>query len=119
MGIKGQVAWNKGKTGIYTKEQLKRMSESQKKRMSNPEERKRLSEAHKGIIAGNKNPFWGTHRKGEENPNWKGGEKRMVCLVCKKRREILFQIRIAYFIHLYSEFVKESANIFHVDLFGY
>jgi group I intron endonuclease len=48
-GNKGKPSWNKGKTGVYTQEQLKRMSEVQKGRSLTEEHRHKLSIAHIGI----------------------------------------------------------------------
>jgi len=53
-----QVAWNKGKTGIYSEETRKKISEATKKAMSNPEIRKKLSQAKKG------EPSWNKGKKG-------------------------------------------------------
>jgi hypothetical protein len=46
---KGKPAWSKGRTGVYTNEQLKRMSEAQKGRILTDEHRHKLSAAHMGI----------------------------------------------------------------------
>jgi hypothetical protein len=54
---KGQVPWNKGKTGIWTEAELKKMSEAMKGK-NNPnfgknfseKTRKKMSEAHKGLV---------------------------------------------------------------------
>lgn len=47
---KGQIAWNKGKTGIYSEEVKRRISESTKKALSDPEVRKRMSESAKKAL---------------------------------------------------------------------
>ncbi len=45
---KGKDTWNKGKTGIYSKESLQKMSNSRKKNRENPEYRQHMSAIHKG-----------------------------------------------------------------------
>ena len=45
---KNFVAWNKGKTGCYTEEALRRMSEGQKGRRVSEEQRKKISETLRG-----------------------------------------------------------------------
>lgn len=58
---KGHTPWHKGKTGVYSEETLKEMSEASKGRTSgmkgkhhSEEVKRRLSEAHKGHTAWNK-----------------------------------------------------------------
>lgn len=46
----GYVPWNKGKTGIYSEEQKKKMSESKKGKHPTEETKKRMSESGKGRI---------------------------------------------------------------------
>jgi group I intron endonuclease len=48
-GNKGKSAWNRGRIGVYTKEQLKHMSEAQKGRIITDEHRHKISIAHIGI----------------------------------------------------------------------
>jgi NADH:ubiquinone oxidoreductase subunit len=58
---KGKPTWNKGKkVSIST---LKKMSEYMKKKWSNPEYKKQMSEAHKG-------------RTKEKSSNWQGGKTK-------------------------------------------
>ena len=52
---KGMKAWNKGKTGVYSEEAKRKMSEAMKGRKFSEEHRRKLSEAGKG----EKNPFYG------------------------------------------------------------
>jgi hypothetical protein len=47
--LKGKPAWNRGRTGVYTEEQLKRMSKAQKGRIITDEHRHKISIAHIGI----------------------------------------------------------------------
>jgi len=57
---KGQIPWNKGLTGVYSKESLQKMSEAAKRRISFPcseETKMKISEALKG----EKNPNYGKH----------------------------------------------------------
>jgi len=51
---KGQIPWNKGKTGINTKKQSKDKSERMKILWKNKEYRKKVSNAHKGQIGWSK-----------------------------------------------------------------
>lgn len=54
----GHAPWNKGKTGIYTDEQLKNISNGTKKAMNNPETRKKISKGLKGKYIGEKSWHW-------------------------------------------------------------
>lgn len=70
------IPWNKGKTGIYSEETIKQMSDSRKKKMvgkkhfmwgkhHSEESKRKMSESKKGIPAWNKglpNPNKGLHR---------------------------------------------------------
>jgi len=72
------IPWNKGKTGIYSIETLKKMSEAGKDRPPNrlgkhtEETRRKISEAHKksGRFKGENNYFYGKHYYGKDNPNY-------------------------------------------------
>jgi hypothetical protein len=46
----GQVAWNKGKTGIYSEETLKKMGDAKRGKTYSPEARKKMSESAKGRV---------------------------------------------------------------------
>jgi len=46
---KGRTPWNKGRTGVYSKETLEKMSQSQMGKIVSKETRKKLSKAHKGL----------------------------------------------------------------------
>lgn len=54
---KGQIPWNKNKTGIYSKETIRKMSLANKDKKFSKETRRKISEAGKG------SKHW----------NWKGG----------------------------------------------
>jgi group I intron endonuclease len=47
--LKGKPAWNRGRIGVYTEEQLKHMSKAQKGRIITDEHRHKISIAHIGI----------------------------------------------------------------------
>ena len=92
---KGNIPWNKGKTGVYSEETLERMSKVKKDKYKGkdnpfygkhhtPEIKRKMSIMGKGKNKGNKNALG--HRlskkarkeisdrmKGDKNPNWKGG----------------------------------------------
>jgi group I intron endonuclease len=51
---KGNVPWNKGKTGMYSQETLNKLSASSTNRKHSIETRQKMSEAHKGQIPWNK-----------------------------------------------------------------
>lgn len=68
-GNTGRVAWNKGKTGIYSPEALRQMSESSKAvgkgrhwkgKPKTAEQRSKISKNHADVV-------------GSKNPNWRGG----------------------------------------------
>tara|TARA_Y100000310_G_C20312805_1_gene637004 strand:- start:77 stop:559 length:483 start_codon:yes stop_codon:yes gene_type:complete len=46
----GQVPWNKGKTGIYSEETLKKMGDAKRGKTYSPEARKKMSESAKGRV---------------------------------------------------------------------
>jgi very-short-patch-repair endonuclease len=48
--MKDKLAWNKGKSGIYSKETINKISNALKGRKLSDEVRKKMSEGHKGII---------------------------------------------------------------------
>ena len=54
---KGMKAWNKGKTGIYSEEAKRKMSEAMKGRKFSEEHRRKLGEARKGQIPWNKGKY--------------------------------------------------------------
>jgi len=49
MAHKGQIPWNKGKTGIYSKEHREKISEFLRKRIYTEETKRKMSEAHLGM----------------------------------------------------------------------
>jgi len=51
---KGHIPWHKGKTGVYSEEQLKKMSECAKRENLSPETLKKMSDAKKGQTPWNK-----------------------------------------------------------------
>lgn len=61
---KGRIPWNKGKTGVYSKEALIKMSKAQKgntKRRGShhtEEAKRKMSEAKKDRVSGNKGKHW-------------------------------------------------------------
>lgn len=70
----GREPWNKGKTGVYSKEVLKKMSEAKKKKPTNYWLGKKRPD-----MTGENHHFWGVKREeltGENNPNWKNGCSR-------------------------------------------
>jgi len=98
-GKKGvQKSWNKGKTNIYTKEALLKMSKVKKGKLVSEKTKERLSQAmsgknnpmygenhteetkrkisecriKKGLGKGKNNSMYGIHRWAEKSPNWKG-----------------------------------------------
>lgn len=48
--LKGNTPWNKGKTGIYTEETRKKMSETKKGKKMSEKARKKMSETGKGRV---------------------------------------------------------------------
>lgn len=50
-----RVPWNKGKTGVYTDEQLERIRSATKEAMARPEVRKKISDGLKGKVATGEN----------------------------------------------------------------
>jgi len=111
---KGQVPWNKGKTGLqisgmkgkqHTEEARRKMSMSIRKAFSNPEIRKKLSESHKGkpawwnkglqrseetrkrLSESHKGQVaWNKGKKGLQVA-WNKGKhtgKMLICPICKK-----------------------------------
>lgn len=78
------IAWNKGKTGIYSPETIELISRKNKEKWQDPEYRKRCT-ANRPDQSGSNNPFFGKkhsdktkqiiseNNSGEKNYNWKGG----------------------------------------------
>lgn len=58
---KGQKSWNKGKTGVYSKETLQKMSNTQRGKKVSKETKRKISEASKG----EKNSFYGKKHTNE------------------------------------------------------
>ncbi len=54
----GVEPWNKGKTNVFSKETLKKMSNAKLGKKLSDEVKKKMSEAMKGKHDGNKNPAW-------------------------------------------------------------
>ena len=77
LALKGRIAWNKGKTGIFSTETLKKISESQKGKIVSEETRIKKSLKLKGRIltihSTETRKKMSETRKGENNNNWKGG----------------------------------------------
>ena len=79
--MKGRIVWNKGKTGIYTKEQLQKMSEIRKGRKLSDETKRKMSESLKGRPSGMLGKHCSSEHKkkiseanrGNKGSNWKGG----------------------------------------------
>lgn len=74
---RGKIPWNKGLTGIYSRETLLKIGEGAKKVWGNEEHKQKMSELHKGKTTSEK------HRRivsekwlGERNPRWNGGITR-------------------------------------------
>lgn len=67
---KGAIPWNKGKTGVYSEEALRKMSETSKK-------------------VGKGKWFKGVQRREENNHNWKGGISKICSIYNSKRRTLL------------------------------
>lgn len=49
---KGQTPWNKGRTGVYSEESRKKMSEAGKRKIFSEEHRRRISEGQRGTRRG-------------------------------------------------------------------
>lgn len=60
---KGVEPWNKGKTGVYTKEQIERMKKSATGRKLSDETKKKISESQKGRVPWNKGTGKGPYIK--------------------------------------------------------
>ena len=54
---KGMKAWNKGKTGVYSEEAKRKMSEAMKGRKFSEEHKRKISKARKGQIPWNKGKY--------------------------------------------------------------
>ena len=54
---KGMKAWNKGKTGAYSEEAKRKMSEAMKGRKFSEEHKRKISKARKGQIPWNKGKY--------------------------------------------------------------
>lgn len=61
----GQIPWNKGRTGVYSEETIKRISETHKGMHHTEESKKKMSETRKGKMTGEKHPFFGKHHSEE------------------------------------------------------
>jgi ATP-dependent helicase YprA (DUF1998 family) len=59
--FRGRTPWNKGKTNVYTEEQLRRISEGTKVAMQNPAVRRKISEGLLKVV-----------KRGEESHRWVG-----------------------------------------------
>ena len=58
-----RVPWNKGLTGVYSKETLQNMSASVRRALQDPQVRKRASESRKGRTPWNKGKKWKKHAR--------------------------------------------------------
>lgn len=61
--LKGNIPWNKGKTGIYSEETLQKM-----RKPKTEEQKRKLSEVVKGKYAGEKNPMYGKNSEDYMTP---------------------------------------------------
>lgn len=68
-GRRGQIAWNKGKHGIYSKETLRKIGLASLGRKHTPETKKKISEAGKGRTG-----TWNKGKRDEETSRWAGDE---------------------------------------------
>lgn len=79
---KNTILWSKGKTGVYSEETLKKMSDSHKGKSTwnkgkkmNDEWRINASNAHKGHLHSKETKIlMSNSRKGSGNANWRGGK---------------------------------------------
>jgi len=72
---KGMKAWNKGKTGVYSEEAKRKMSEAMKGRKFSEEHRRKLGEARKGQIPWNKGKYLSEETKRKMSEAAKGRKK--------------------------------------------
>jgi hypothetical protein len=94
---KNQISWNKGKTGVYSIETLKKMSESAKGRKVSIEVKEKISKK----VKENKKL---KERKGIKNPNYKGAKdclfsyhsKRLDIDECREDNFEKIQVRCKY-----------------------
>ena len=107
---KGSIPWNKGKTGIYSKEILEKMRQAAQNRLPPSKETKlKISNTLKGTRigknnpffgrqhteefkqglsekwSGQNNPFYGSSRKGELNPFYGKHPQKYKCPHCSKQ----------------------------------
>jgi hypothetical protein len=62
---KGQIPWNKGKTGVYSEETKRRISESHKGIRPSEDSKKKMSDSRKAKFSGKNHPFFGKHHSEE------------------------------------------------------
>tara|TARA_B100000446_G_scaffold171389_1_gene178719 strand:- start:27 stop:263 length:237 start_codon:yes stop_codon:yes gene_type:complete len=74
---KGMKAWNKGKTGVYSEEAKRKMSEAMKGRKFSEEHRRKLGEARKGQIPWNKGKYLSEETKRKMSEAAKGRKKSL------------------------------------------
>ena len=112
----GKVPWNKGKTGCFSSETRKKMSEIRMDKPLSEETRKRMSESHKGkkpstetrkkmseSQSGEKHPMYGKHhsdesrkkmgdtQRGKKRPPFTEEHRRNLSLAWKKRKLLILK----------------------------
>ena len=95
----GKAPWNKGKTGCFSSETRKKMSEIRMDKPLSEETRKRMSESHKG----KKHPMYGKKhsdetkkkisaaQKGKKKPPFTEEHRRNLSLAWKKRKLLILK----------------------------
>lgn len=112
---KGHITWNTGEKGVYTQEQLKKMSDAQRKARSNPDIRKRMREVQLG-----KHHSEESKRKlsealrGEKSYLWKGGiSYEPYSLDWTRALKRLIRERDNYLCQLCK--IKKGMQVHHID----
>jgi len=82
---KGHIPWHKGRTNVYTKETLLKMSQRKlghtylTGHITSEETKDKIRKSNTGKHCGQKNPMYG--RRGELAPGWKGGKSRISAII--------------------------------------
>lgn len=83
---KGHIPWHKGKTGVYSDEVLKKMSDKKigtigfwKGKNRSFEDKLKMSIGSKGKSTGKKNSMYG--KRGSLAPGWLGGKSRIGAII--------------------------------------